>query len=134
MVTAPYQIMQLKRKNLINRELRKEEIDVPEFGEGVTTFVKEINVADKGLIAHDSQQYETNAASVIAALCAINDKEELVFGVNKKSAVQFVSELPEEYSPAIIRIASKALELSARVSPNGVEMTDAEMVDSAEKN
>lgn len=126
--------MQLRRKDLINRRLRKEEIAVAEFGEGVTTFVKEISVADKGLIAHYAQQYESNAASVIAALCAINDKEELVFGVNKKTAVEFVSELPEEYSPAILRIAAKALELSARVSPDGGEMTDAEMVDSAEKN
>ena len=126
--------MQLKRKNLTGRLLRKEEIDVPEFGEGVTTFVKEINVADKGLIAHYSQQYESNAAAVIAALCAIDGKEELVFGVNKKTAVQFVADLPEEYSPAILRIAAKALGLSAKINQNGVELTEVQAVDEAEKN
>ena len=126
--------MQLKRKNLTGRLLRKEEIDVPEFGEGVTTFVKEINVADKGLIAHYSQQYESNAAAVIAALCAIDGKEELVFGVNKKTAVQFVADLPEGYSPAIIRIAAKALELSSKINANGVELTEVQVVDEAEKN
>ena len=114
--------------------LRKEEIDIPEFGEGVTTFVKEINVADKGLIAHYSQQYESNAAAVIAALCTIDDKEELVFGVNKKTAVQFVADLPEGYSPAIIRIAAKALELSSKINANGVELTEVQVVDEAEKN
>ena len=126
--------MQLRRKTLIGRMLRKEEIDIPEFGEGVTTFVKEINVADKGLIAHYSQQYESNAAAVIAALCTIDDKEELVFGVNKKTAVQFVADLPEGYSPAIIRIAAKALELSSKINANGVELTEVQVVDEAEKN
>lgn len=110
---------------------RKTEVDVPEFGEDAQVIVRELTVRDKQILS--SQMFgglmENAAAPIIVALTAIDTKGNLVFGKTRQQAIERVSGLPEQFLPAVLRIAQAAIHLTS-----GKPMDDVQAVDEAEKN
>lgn len=130
--------------------------DVPahEFGEGFTVIVKGMTAADRHILgelnnrrmqhfhAPDMVDEDSNIVNdvpapeflfssqcIMAALCAIDEEGNLVFGETPREAIRTVSELPAKYTNLIARIVVTAMELTA-----GAGVDDKTAVDKAEKN
>ena len=63
-------------------------------------------------------------SSIIAALCARDDKGNLVFGTDADDAITRVHTLPQQYRPCIVFIAGKAVELSGEDEGSGDERVE----------
>lgn len=126
----------LKRERVFLPEFDPEDLppDTPDDDVNARqwTWVKEITAGDKSMIALYTAQNEVKPEIVIAALCAVNDKWELVFGKTKRDAIKMCAEMPESFVSAMLRISFKALMLTGKMDESG-EKTEREMVDTEKK-
>lgn len=112
------------------RPRQMDEVAVSAFGEDMTVNVKGMTVADKNYL-NQMQQRGHDAMSIVAALCAVDDDGDLVFGATKAEAVETVENLPEYYRADVASIALAAM----RLSGHSQSLNDDETaVEDAEKN
>ena len=121
------------------------DVPAPEFGEGCTVIVKGMTAANRHLLGelnrHRMSHFYTDSDDVsspdlfysgqciMAALCAIDEEGNLVFGATPREAISTVSNLPAEYSDLVARIVNKAMDLTS-----GKAQNDGEAIANAEKN
>jgi antitoxin component YwqK of YwqJK toxin-antitoxin module len=76
------------------------------------------------------QSLEHDSACIIAAICSYDDNGNLVFGVDYEDAIGRVEALPEKYRPAVFRIMTTVLKLTA---DNAMTINTNELVKEAKK-
>ncbi len=114
---------------------KRDKVDVPEFGEGVFVYARNLTAQERRLVAQAARiQAEANGDTVV-----YHDTAQLVaFGAVKNNgdglgkpvfpSADFVRNLPSDYVPAVNRIARRVMELS------GMRTPASEQVDAAKKN
>lgn len=109
--------MKLKQKlqQILHGGRRAKLVELPEFGvdqDGQTfsVVVRELTVADRLFLATYLRDRPEGALVVVAALAAMDEEGELVFGPDQRGAVAMCESLPAGYMPALQRIAEAALE------------------------
>lgn len=105
-----------------------EQVPFPSFGEDMTVNVKGMTVADKNRLHFYQTVRGRDAMSVIAAICAIDEDGDMVFGETIDEAIERVESLPDAYRADIAAIAATAVRLS------GQPADGSDPVEAAEKN
>jgi len=107
------------------------EVPAPEFGENMTVLVRPPTTADRVLIAKiintdrvkigDTWHHKYPPPVVVAALCAVDEHGDLVFGLTPMGAVNACLSMDGRYSPLFSRIA---LAVATAVLKNNQETPD----------
>lgn len=125
--------MSTLNRNLIQvKPVEAEVVPVPEFGTAddgseYTVNVRPLTVQSQGIFTRYLLQHpNSDPSAVLAAIHAVDDDGNLVFGETVEDAVEMLSTLPSEYRTAVMRMSSTAL--------GDFIKSGNEAVDAAEKN